>query len=124
MSWLVVAARLPEKDAQFWKDTANKYVDDKLALEKAAQEASADFMAGLEKTYKERMEGQPDIQKSDGAAFLELLVGDAFEGAQKALEAGNSKPVEGVEITQKLQHLAPRETSLRSSTRWPRKSST
>jgi hypothetical protein len=103
MSWLVVAARLPDKDEQFWKETARKYVDEKVAVEQAAKQATADYLAGLEKTYKERMEGVPDMQKSDAPALVELLTGDAFESAQKAVESANSKPVPGVRITQELQ---------------------
>lgn len=103
MTVLAVIARLPDKDEKFWKETAKKYVDDKVALEKAAEEATQDYLKGLTETYKKRMEGTPDIQKSDGAAFLELLVGDAFEDSQKALQEENSKPVPGVEIIQRLQ---------------------
>ena len=103
MSVLAVIARLPDKDEKFWKETAKKYVDDKVALEKAADEATQDYLKGLTDTYKKRMGGTPDIQKSDGGAFLELLVGDAFDDSQKALQEENSKPVPGVDITQRLQ---------------------
>lgn len=103
LSALVVVVRLPRKDKQFYKDTAKKYVEDKIALEKAASEATQDYLAKLQKTYKERMEGTPDLEKSDAAAFLELLTGDAFDSAQKTLQSQNSGNIPGVEIIQKLQ---------------------
>lgn len=103
MTFLVVAGRLPEKSDDFWHETAQKYVADKIALANAADAATKDYMAQMNKTFETRMAGEPDIRKADAPAFMELLAGDAFTFAQDHQVSLNSDAVEGVRIEQKTQ---------------------
>ncbi len=104
MSVLAVVYQLPERSPQFWHDLAQKYVDEKAALEEAAEEATRKKLEDLEKEFETRLAGAPDIGKDDASAFLELLTGDAFMRAQNTLHSEHtSLQISRVEINEKLQ---------------------
>ena len=103
-SVLAVVYEFPERSAEFWHEKAKAYVEDKAALEAAAEEATQEKLAEMEKEFQKRLTGTPDIGKDDASAFLELLVGDAFMSTQNQLHAEHMKvQSSGLEINEKLQ---------------------
>lgn len=95
---LAIVALLPQKSQEFWRSVADQYVMEKGFLAKAADEATQQHLAELEKRFQKRMRGKPDISKKDAMAFLQLLVGDTFSAAQKERFQKHAKEGKGYSI--------------------------